>query len=94
MLQQVKFFVFINHFFGHAKAIQRLATQAEHGLGIHIACFSDGPLAESPSVIRWYCSFAAQSGLLFLSTAARRSGAPAVAQLFIMQVCFLCAFIR
>jgi hypothetical protein len=41
-LQQVEFFVFVNHFFGESEGIQRFPPQTENGLRIYIARFGDG----------------------------------------------------
>ena len=40
-LQQVELFVLVTHFLGHAQAVERLAAQAEHGLGLHVAALGD-----------------------------------------------------
>ena len=41
VLQQVEFLIFVHHFLGQPEAVERLATQAEHGLQIHVARLRD-----------------------------------------------------
>ena len=33
MLQKIKFFIFVNNFFGKSKTVQRFSAQAEYSLG-------------------------------------------------------------
>lgn len=40
-LQQVEFFVFIDHFLCKPEAVEGLSTQREYGLGVHIAALCD-----------------------------------------------------
>ena len=40
-LQQVELLVLVTHFLGHSQAVERLTTQAEHGLGLHVAALGD-----------------------------------------------------
>ena len=40
-LQEVELLVLITHFLGHSQAVERLAAQAEHGLGLHVAALGD-----------------------------------------------------
>ena len=41
-LQEAKFFVFIDYFFGKSERVQRLSAQAENGLQVGISAFGDG----------------------------------------------------
>ena len=41
-LQEVKLLVLVNHLLGEAERIERLTTQAEHGLCVHVATLGDG----------------------------------------------------
>ena len=40
--EKIEFFIFINHFFGQAKTVQRLTTQTEHGLSLYFPDFGNG----------------------------------------------------
>ena len=40
-LQEVELLVLVAHFLGHSQAVERLTTQAEHGLGLHVAALGD-----------------------------------------------------
>ena len=41
-LEKIEFFVFIDHLLGEAVGVERLTTEAEHGLCVHIAALGDG----------------------------------------------------
>ena len=47
-LQQIKLFVFINHFFGQSVRINRFTTQAKYGLCINITRFGNGTARRIP----------------------------------------------
>ena len=41
-LQQIEFFVFVNHFLGQAERIEWFTTEAEYSLCVYIPAFGDG----------------------------------------------------
>jgi hypothetical protein len=43
MLEQVELLVFIHNLLGQAMAVEGLALEAEHGLGLRVAGLGDGP---------------------------------------------------
>ena len=88
-LQQVEFFILINHFSGETERVERLTTQGEHCLGLHITDFGDGAgsrIALGEEYRRRQLAVLVTTGVVEVHAA--------VAQLAVVQVHLLGAFTR
>src|SRR6266487_3161449 len=95
MLQQIEFFIFINHFFGKTKTIQWFTTQAKNSLRFYISCLSDGTAGtvafgnKNGRLILFGKIFFLAFGWQFITQMNST-----VTKLFIMKISFLRSFIR
>ena len=94
MLQQIKFFIFINHFLGKAKAIQRLTTQTKNCLGFHIPGFCNRAAGAIPFCDKDGCFETPCIYFIFVfSFRDIIKMIAAIPEFFVMEICFFCSFV-